>query len=188
MKLRSSPKACHFQNPIRGSHTLTLAPELQQACLCPQLHSLFTRFWVYSPKSANTTFPQPTDILALKQFALKICLFLSPLGWQTGKKIWISNATHSSWAGIPNLKRQDRAGDIQPFVTTKQKSAKSSMFDGKKCHPEENLEAIKTSLKIGSLEEQVKRRGRLRLWTHSCFSMRQPSLYSSSSAMGDDNL
>lgn len=61
------------------------------------------------------------------------------------------------------MKRQDRAGDIQPFVTTKQKSAKSSMFDGKKCHPEENLEAIKTSLKIGSLEEQVKRRGRLRL-------------------------
>lgn len=120
MKLR----ACRLRNPVGGSHAHHLAPESQQACHFVPLNTLFLWFWLCSPKSTHTAFPQPYKYLSLKTIHVENMFFsLRTTDMQNNKDFkcrLLFLASFLIW------KRQERAGDLQLFVTTKQKSAKSS--------------------------------------------------------------
>lgn len=79
----------------------------------------------------------------------------SALGLGAYKAVWTVNSTQSS-SRVILMWREDRVGATPLFVTT-ESSLKLGGFGWKKCHPEENLKAIKCYSCLAALGSWVRR-------------------------------
>lgn len=75
--------------------------------------------------------------------------------------------------GYLDLKREDRVGDIQLFVTTNRKQPKAQHLGWKKCHPEENSRAIKCHSCLAASGSWLRRQ---KFWLETGFQSLHTSL------------
>lgn len=114
------------------------------------LNTPFLWFWLYSPKPANTIFPQPYKYLSLKKIHLAniwFCavFFFSVLGLQTSKTMWISNATGSFWLQFSYLEERKQSRRHLAVCNNKTENwQKAQCLDCETCLPEENSGAIQS--------------------------------------------
>lgn len=127
MKLRSSPRACHFQKPLGGSPASLALSHSKPGISCGSTPSSRGSGSLH-PSKTLLHFLSCTNILALKQFTWKTRGFFSALGHRHARLYEFQRPlTLSGWSFLM-WKRRDGTGDIQPFETTKQKLAQSSVF------------------------------------------------------------